>query len=273
MSIKRYNHFIKVYTKSFVDVTGARYVYPDAGMSENVEGKYVEYADYARLNANVERRTEQYNGIIDTQLKVIDELKAEVEEARKVSGAGMGVMLDLNNQLVAEVERLKAEKDQAECDYDNCQKRLVRIDDCRCDLFMENKTIKAEVDNLRKAGEAMADKIYNEGKSRGICYASNIEAWKQAKEEISRFKAEVHRLKSHSFTADELASMKAEAELLHAQFKRDLFNQMIQENERLRKAGDAMATNIPRMVTCQVTAHEAVDFMNDWNAAKQDKTK
>ena len=43
------------------------------------------------------------------------------------------------------------------------------------------------------------------------------------------------------------------------------------EVERLRKAGDAMATNIPRMVTCQVTAHEAVDFMNDWNAAKEGK--
>ena len=39
----------------------------------------------------------------------------------------------------------------------------------------------------------------------------------------------------------------------------------------LSKAGDAMATNIPRMVTCQVTAHEAVDFMNDWNAAKEGK--
>ena len=43
------------------------------------------------------------------------------------------------------------------------------------------------------------------------------------------------------------------------------------EVERLRKAGDEMATNIPRMVTCQVTAHEAVDFMNDWNAAKEGK--
>lgn len=94
-------------------------------------------------------------------------------------------VVELNAELFrfkAEVERLKAEKDQAECDYDNCQKRLVRIDDCRCDLFMENKTLKAEVDNLRKAGEAMADQIYNEGKARGICYASNIEAWKQAKE-------------------------------------------------------------------------------------------
>lgn len=177
-------------------------------------------------------------------------------------------VVELNAELFrfkAEVERLKAEKDQAECDYDNCQKRLVRIDDCRCDLFMENKTLKAEVDNLRKAGEAMADQIYNEGKARGICYASNIEAWKQAKEEIARFKAEVHRLKSHSFTVNELASMKAEAELLHAQFKRDLFNQVVKENERLRKAGDEMLGDYKETGVI-FPPSEAV-----WRAAKEGK--
>ena len=36
-------------------------------------------------------------------------LKAEVDEARRGSGAGMRVVLDLNNQLVAENDRLKAE--------------------------------------------------------------------------------------------------------------------------------------------------------------------
>ena len=34
------------------------------------------------LKAEVERSRDQYNGIIDTQLKVIDELKAEVERLR-----------------------------------------------------------------------------------------------------------------------------------------------------------------------------------------------
>jgi len=52
---KRYHHFIKVYSKSFIDVTGARYCYPDAGMTEDKDGKYVEYEDYARLKAEVER--------------------------------------------------------------------------------------------------------------------------------------------------------------------------------------------------------------------------
>ena len=40
------------------------------------------------------------------------------------------------------------------------------------------------------------------------------------------------------------------------------------ENERLRKAGEAMCDNIPRMVTCQVTAHEAVKLRDAWLAAK-----
>lgn len=196
MSIKRYDHFIKVYTKSFVDVTGARYVYPDAGMAEGIEGKYVEYDDYARIKDEKNRGTAQYNGIIDTQLKAIDELKAEVK-------------------------RLTAEKDQAECDYDNCQKRLVRIDNCRCDLFMENKNLKAEV----------------------------------------------QRLKSHSFTAYELTSMKAEAELLHAQFKRDLFNQLIQENERLRKAGN----ELERVLASRSGSYEAGNASHEWQSAKNYK--
>ena len=54
---KRYHHFIKFYSKSFTDVTGARYCYPDAGMIEDKDGKYVEYEDYARLDAEVERLT------------------------------------------------------------------------------------------------------------------------------------------------------------------------------------------------------------------------
>jgi len=53
----RYHHFIKFYSKSFIDVTGARYCYPDAGMTEDKDGKYVEYEEYARLKAEVERLT------------------------------------------------------------------------------------------------------------------------------------------------------------------------------------------------------------------------
>ena len=58
-------------------------------MQADDEGQYVTWRDYAWLLAENQR------------------LQAEVEEARKGSGAGMSVMLDLNNQLVAEVERLR----------------------------------------------------------------------------------------------------------------------------------------------------------------------
>ena len=43
------------------------------------DGNWVSWEEIARLKAEVERGIAQYNGIIDTQLKVIDELKAEVE--------------------------------------------------------------------------------------------------------------------------------------------------------------------------------------------------
>jgi hypothetical protein len=41
--------------------------------------------------------------------------------------------------------------------------------------------------------------------------------------------------------------------------------------ERLTKAGDLVATNIPRMVTCRVDADEATHLMEVWNAAKEGK--
>ena len=47
--------------------------------------------------------------IHDEVLAENDRLKAEVEEARKISGEGMSVTLDLNNQLCAENARLQAE--------------------------------------------------------------------------------------------------------------------------------------------------------------------
>lgn len=68
---------------------------------------------------------------------------------------GMWVKYEDYACLKAEVERLTAEKDQAECDYDNCQRRKVSIDNHRCDLFMENKTLKAEIEGLYRNGDLM----------------------------------------------------------------------------------------------------------------------
>ena len=66
----------------------------------------------ARLNANVERRTEQYNGIIDTQLKVIDELKAEVENSNRINTE----LLIISNRQASDIRRLTEAGDaMADC--------------------------------------------------------------------------------------------------------------------------------------------------------------
>jgi len=91
-------------------------------------------------------------------------------------------------------------------------------------------------------------------------------------EDYAALQAEVERLKTHSFTAEELASMKAEAEFLHAQFKRDLFNQVMEENEMLRKAGDAMAKTIGENgVHDNGSFHDVADSIDQWHTAKEGK--
>ena len=85
--------------------------------------------------------------------------------------------------------------------------------------------------------------------------------WHEALDDNARLKAEVERLRTHSFTAEELASMKAETELLHAQFKRDLFNQVVEENERLTKELEN--------TDCMFAMASA--FAHDWNSMKEGK--
>lgn len=48
-------------------------------MQSDENGQYVTWRDYAWLLAEVERSTAQYNGIIDQQLDVINDLKTKVE--------------------------------------------------------------------------------------------------------------------------------------------------------------------------------------------------
>ena len=89
--------------------------------SAEEDGMWVQWQDYARIKADAQ-----------VILKHLEEASADCA------------------RLKAEVERLTAEKDQAECDYDNCQKRKVSIDNHRFYLFNENKNLKAEVERLRK---------------------------------------------------------------------------------------------------------------------------
>jgi hypothetical protein len=82
--------------------------------------------------------------------------------------------------------------------------------------------------------------------------------------------AENERLKLKMFTSEELVSTKAEVELLQAQFKRDIYNQALAENERLRKAGDAfLGTYLFASVKGLVTQDEALKVVEEWVAAKE----
>ena len=74
--------------------------------------------DYEKLKADLEKS----DGVVFKQAVENERLKAEVTEARRGSGAGMGVMLDLNNQLVSENARLKAEVELWKYRSDNWQK-------------------------------------------------------------------------------------------------------------------------------------------------------
>jgi leucyl-tRNA synthetase len=96
-------------------------------------------------------------------------LKAEVEQARKISGEGMSVTLDLNNQLLAENARLKTEVEH-----------LMVF--CNCTLI-PNKELQAKVERLTKAGDAMVgllehmDVIVDMDSDH-----PEVEAWNAAKE-------------------------------------------------------------------------------------------
>ena len=67
--------------------------------------------------------------------------------------------------------------------------------------------------------------------------------------------------------------LKAEVERLTAFTTRTIIpNEQLQaEVERLTKAGDAMHTNIPKMVTSRITSDEAIGLYNDWIDAKEGK--
>ena len=112
-------------------------------MKQTEIGGYVEYADYARLKAEVERSRDQYNGIIDTQLKVIEELKAEVERLKELN-ATISLRYDATKSML-----------------DGCAKEIEEME--------------AEVERLTKAGDAMAARLMYQG------YPETVPAWNAAK--------------------------------------------------------------------------------------------
>ena len=121
----------------------------------------------------------QYHQALSANRKLLEEnarLQAEVDEARRGSGAGMGVMLELNNQLVAENERLKAEVERLDNNCDYLDRKLDEEIDKSAMLF-------GQVERLRKAGDAMAKRtefFQKRWDADELC--QEVEAWNAAKE-------------------------------------------------------------------------------------------
>ena len=121
----------------------------------------------------------QYHQALSANRKLLDEnarLKAEVDEARRGSGAGMGVMLELNNQLVAENERLKADVERLDNNCDYLDRKLDEEID-------KSAMLCGQVERLRKAGDAMAKRtefFQKRWDADELC--QEVEAWNAAKE-------------------------------------------------------------------------------------------
>jgi chromosome segregation ATPase len=97
-----------------------------------------------RANNEVYGLKAQVAALIDDQAR----LKAEVEEARKVSGEGMSVTLDLNNQLCAENARLKAEVERLKNNNDYLDQKLD-------EEIARAASFAGEIARLRKLGVEM----------------------------------------------------------------------------------------------------------------------
>ena len=123
-------------------------------------------SENARLKAEVERSTAQYNGIIDTQLKVIDELKAEVERLNKpavIGGYNISVYIRMANSETLEF-------DNGDIFADMTLPERIKY------IVESHARLKAEVERLRKAGDAVCESPYLLESDPAVI------AWRAAKE-------------------------------------------------------------------------------------------
>jgi DNA repair exonuclease SbcCD ATPase subunit len=128
-------------------------------------------------------------------------LKAEVEQARKISGEGMSVTLDLNNQLLADNARLKAEVERLTNQNALATPRhLIASQDIKTlreqieELKLENSqyeehhkygqnvitSLREEVERLTKAGDAMAELMFIDKDYIGSAKQESVVEWCKA---------------------------------------------------------------------------------------------
>ena len=118
-------------------------------------------------------RTAQYNGIIDTQLKVIDELKAEVKSLNKpavIGGYNISEYIRMANSETLEF-------DNGDIFADMTLPERIKY------IVESHARLKAEVERLRKAGDAMAVLIkYEPGVNTFDPIPQVVKNWNAAKE-------------------------------------------------------------------------------------------
>ena len=166
----------RVTSVTFTLPAGHKWTSVEAAMKEAHDREYelrmAFFWEYQRLKAEVERSTAQYNGIIDTQLKVIDELKAEVERLNKpavIGGYNISVYIRMANSETLEF-------DNGDIFADMTLPERIKY------IVESHARLKAEVELLRKAGD-MCDQLLAcfemEGR-RGVNIGRDM--WRAAKE-------------------------------------------------------------------------------------------
>ena len=106
-------------------------------------------------------RTAQYNGIIDTQLKAIDELKAEVE------------------RLTSDLQMEKENKDRLVREWQKANNEVYGLQTQVAALIDDHTRLKAEVERLRKAGDNLERVLTSRSGSYEAGNASH--EWQSAK--------------------------------------------------------------------------------------------
>jgi predicted RNase H-like nuclease (RuvC/YqgF family) len=184
-------------------------------------------------------RTAQYNGIIDTQLKVIEELKAEVESLKKpavIGGYNISEYIRMANSETLEF-------DNGDIFADMTLPERIKY------IVESHARLKAEVERLTRKLE-VAD-------NHAQCLEMVINAG-TAKE--LRLKAEVERLTNNCDYLDK----KLDEEL-------DKSAMLCGQVERLTKAGDAMAEEMGLETYAEEHFKQQKEFLKAWNAAKEGK--
>ena len=133
-------------------------------------GPLVDYADYARLKAEVER--------LNTGI--------QPEGSNDAVGRAVNVLLEKQKEIAnlkAEVERLtsdiqmeKENEDRLVREWQKANNEVYGLKTQVAALIDDQTRLKAEVERLTKAGDAMADRLIYQG------YPETVPAWNAAKE-------------------------------------------------------------------------------------------